>query len=143
MISPIIDTADELQNTIGNANLKRVETACRGCWNMFLSINAMTEHLHTENDCGYNVIKVPTQEFEWKRKDIQMPVFIFNMNKKQQIALPLQTKTSFMYYGKFVTNRQHYRCNTDRSCETFINLASYSNEKLFNHLRKTFERLIE
>ena len=60
-ISPIIDTADELQNPIGNANLKRVETSCRGCWNMFLSINAMTEYLHTENDCGYTVIKVPNR----------------------------------------------------------------------------------
>ena len=101
----------------------------------------MTEHMHTENNCGYTVIKVPKQKFDWKNKDIQMPVFIFKLNNKEQIALLLRTKTSFIYSGKFVTHRQHYRCNTDRSCEPFINLASYSNENLFNHLRKTFERL--
>ena len=103
----------------------------------------MTEHLHTENDCGYTVIKVPKQEFQWKPNLIQMQVFIFKMNEKQQLALPLLTDTSFMYSGKCVTHRQHYRCNTDCSSEPFINLASYSNEKLFNHLRKTFERLVE
>ena len=143
MICPIIDSADELQNIISNANLKRAETACRGCWNVILSINAMTEQLHTENDCGYTVIKVPTQKLYCKLENIPEPVFIFHLNNKEQIALPLRTNTSFIYTGKFLTHRQHYRCNTDRSCEPFINWSSYSNEKLFNHLRKTFERLIE
>ena len=83
MICPIIDTAHELQNTIGDGNLKRVETACRGCWNVILSINAMTEHLHTENDLGYTVIKVPRQKLDCKRENISVPVFIFQLNNKE------------------------------------------------------------
>ena len=141
MISTSVDTADELQNTIGNANLKRIDTASRGCWNVFLSINAMTEHLHTENDRGYTTIKVPKQEFKWTSNQMHMPIFIFKINEKQQLALPLLTHTAFMYSGKFVTHRQEYRCNSKSDSEPFINLASYSNEKLFNHLRKTFDRL--
>ena len=60
-----IDTTGALQNTIGNANLKQIDTADLGCWNVFLNIDAMTEHLHTENKCGYTVIKIPEQEFKW------------------------------------------------------------------------------
>ena len=65
MISTIIDPNDVLQNTIGNANIKRIDTAAIGCWNVFLNIGAMTEHLHTENTCGYTVIKIPEQKLKW------------------------------------------------------------------------------
>ena len=68
MISPIIDTTNALQNSIGNANLKRSDTAYWGCWNVFLSVDAMTEHLHTENDCGYTIIKIPLQDFNLKSR---------------------------------------------------------------------------
>ena len=97
MISPIIDTADAMQNTIGNVNLKRSEIAFQGCWNVFLSVNAMTEHLHTENDCGYTVIKIPLQDCNWKSRENDNPIFLFNINEKTNIVLPLKNVTSFMY----------------------------------------------
>ena len=86
-------------------------------------------------------MKVPVQEFDWKRRNSQKPVFIFKTNDETKLVLPLQNNTSFMHSGKFVTHRQNYQTNTDCNCDPFLNFASYSNEKLFNHLRKTFERL--
>ena len=47
MIIPIIDTANNLQTSITDANIKYDDCTSKGCWNVFLSANEMTEDLHT------------------------------------------------------------------------------------------------
>ena len=49
---------------------------------------------------------------------------------------------SFIFSGKFLTHRQVMNEN-QVSNETFINFASYGNEKLYNHVKATINRVLE
>ena len=74
---------------------------------------------------------------------INKPMFLFKIGKKEQIMLPLVNNMSFVYNGKFIMHRQAYTPSNNSYSRKFFNLSSYGNEKLFNHLRRTFDRLRE
>ena len=59
LLSPIIDTAFNLQQKLGDVNLKSVQTASSGLWQSQVCVNASTSVLHTERDCTYTLITVP------------------------------------------------------------------------------------
>ena len=61
LLSPIIDTAFNLQQKLGDVNLKSVQTASSGLWQSQVCVNASTSVLHTERDCTYTLITVPKQ----------------------------------------------------------------------------------
>ena len=48
---------------------------------------------------------------------------------------------SFMFSGKYMTHKQY--CNVDahprENC--FVNFGSYGNERLYRHIRKSFDRI--
>ena len=45
------------------------------------------------------------------------------------------------YNASFLTHRQSYVPPPGDETQKFYNISSYANEKLFNHLRKSFQRL--
>ena len=61
-ICPILSTAYELQDVLGDFNMKSVQVSEAGMWQTCICENAETTQLHTENDCTYTVITVPEQE---------------------------------------------------------------------------------
>ena len=67
-------------------------------------------------------------------------MFSFKVNSKQKNTLPLMNDLSFLYNGNFVTHRQAYEPVNNDDTHKFFNISSYGNGKLFNYLRKTFQR---
>ena len=107
----------------------------------FFGITAIPMDLHTENDCDYTVITVPRQKLIRGEIDFQNPIFIFKLNDKQQLALPMVDELSFLCSGRFLSHRKNYRCDGNNNVEPFFNI-SYTHEKLVNRLRTTFTRLL-
>ena len=68
------------------------------------------------------------------------PIFLFKLSMKQKIILPLSDNISFVYNGKFNTQCQAYDKGAQDDKQSFYSISSYGNEKIFNHLRKTFQR---
>ena len=67
-LSPIIDTGNKLQETLGSNIKKEVATSKSGLWNTMLYLYGNTEHMHTEKDCVYTIITVLTQSFLRKKQ---------------------------------------------------------------------------
>ena len=87
IITPIINTINTLQSTIGDYNLLAGNRTSNRCWNIFLSANGMTEELQTENDCGYTVITVPQQKLIRVSIDSPNPMFIFKFEQISEIGI--------------------------------------------------------
>ena len=51
--------------------------------------------------------------------------------------LPLDDNISFVYNTTYLTHHQYYVTGVNHDNDKFINVSSYGNEKLFNHLRKS------
>ena len=47
---------------------------------------------------------------------------------------------SFMFSGQYLSHRQAHSESTAKENSIFINLASYGNAKLYNHIKKTIGR---
>ena len=62
IISPMLYTANDIQDTKMYAGLTNVKTSNLGCWNAFLYVNGRADELHTENYCAYTYITVPKQK---------------------------------------------------------------------------------
>ena len=138
-ISPTLSVAHNLQQEIGDCNIRKMKHSDTGIWQASICVSCHTSNLHTENDCTYTVITTPKQEVD----DSKMPEynFIFDLKKGQTIGLSLQPGLSFMYSGKYMTHRQSINQNHANANEVFINLASYGNERLYNHLKSTMKRI--
>ena len=61
LVSPVIDTAFDMQVNYGAVGLKAVATSNSGMWQSSMCVNAKTRILHTEEDCTYTFCKVPSQ----------------------------------------------------------------------------------
>ena len=61
-IAPVLAVANQIQDDIGDCNIKELECSSLGLWNCSLCISCQTEDLHTENDFTYTVINTPEQE---------------------------------------------------------------------------------
>ena len=48
LVAPIIDVVHDLQNTLGGVNLRQMHSSDDGMWQTSVSVNAMTNKLHTE-----------------------------------------------------------------------------------------------
>ena len=140
LISPILYTAINIQETKSYAGLSNVKTSDLGCWNTFLYVNGRTEQLHTEHDCAYTYITVPKQIRNEGTPLHNKPLFIFKFSDTQHLVLPLNDNISFAYNGQFITHRQAFMPSMNNNDNLFFNISSYGNEKIFNHLRRTFER---
>ena len=141
LLSPIIDTAEKIQTVLNDFVLQRVKSSSSGCWNAFLYVNGKTDIMHSEKDCAYTLITVPSQEVLKNVPLCNQPVFIFQIGTKEQIMLPLVNNISFVYNGNFIMHRQAFTPLENSNSPKFFNISSYGNAKIFNHLRRTFERL--
>ena len=86
------------------------------------------------------MITVPNQHIDREKHPSQQPAFIFKINEQQNITLPLTSDVTFFYNASFLTHRQSYTPTETKDSHKFYNISSYANEKIFNHLRLSFER---
>ena len=115
-------------------------TSNDGAWQSPVCVNTSLSILYTECDCTYAMISIPLQKIKRSKKSKMDSMFIFRLNKDSTISLPLQSGLSFVFSGLFLTHRQNYPNHLQNNQETFYNVASYGNTKLFNHLRCSFQR---
>ena len=139
IISPVLETTFDLQIKEGKElNLKEMSSITDGCWQTSICIDAETKEFHTEHDCTYTLISIPLQKTQ---KCIHQTIkynFLFNLTSKQSINIALKPGISFIFSGLFLSHRQNKSKGHNTEEETFFNMASYGNKRLFNHLRKTY-----
>ena len=134
-ISPTLNIAYNLQDTVGDCNLKKTAVSEIGLWQSSICINCQTSSLHTENDCTYTVITTPNQGQK------TVPIFLFEVQKGFTIGLQMDPGLTFMFSGKYLYHRQMLLDGKDENTTSYINLASYGNAKLFNHFKSTIGRV--
>ena len=134
-IAPIVTVGHVLQDKYGDVNLKKTSLSESGCWSSSLSVNATTGTLHTEDDCAYTVISVPSQ-----RMGSIIYHFMFHLNDDEVIMLNMQKKLSFIFSGCFLTHRQSSDVVSDNNKETFVNVSSYGNTMFFTYIHESFFR---
>ena len=143
MLAPILNTAFDAQNSIHIKILTPLKVTSRGSWNTHIFVNGCTHNFHAEKDCAYTCIHVPMQDSPTNTAIDKQPSFLFQLNDNQRLLLPLSKPISFMYNAQYVNHRQAYYPSNDEQISAFVNVSSYGNEKIFNHLRRSFQRLIE
>ena len=106
LIAPVISSANKLQKSIGNVNLKEISTSTNGCWEYNVLVNAATDIAHTERDCTYTLITVPVQHSQKKRNTKHNSRFYFFLNNKQSVSLNYNYHLSFVYSAFYITHNQ-------------------------------------
>ena len=142
LLSPFINAAFDKQSKEGIQLLDPRCTSNNGLWESFLFVNGRTDNFHREYDCAYTYITVPKQSINSQQHFTHQPTFMFQINEDQKISLQMTNDLSFFYNASFITHRQSYFPPVDNDDQPFYNISSYANEKLFNHLRKSFHRLV-
>ena len=140
LLSPILDLAYQRQQSIDRKILTPLKVSQNGCWNSHIFVNSCTSTFHVEKDCSYTCIHVPNQDFTKKDNICEVPGFVFQFNDSQRLIIQLNRMVSIMYNAQCLMHRQVYYPENGAT-DNFFNVATYANEKLFNHLRKTFNRL--
>ena len=69
--------------------------------------------------------------------------FLFKLNDKECISLPLTPDITFMFSGKFLSHCQNGNTSIEKDNNEFVNLSSYGNHTLFTHIRESFARNIQ
>ena len=137
-ISPALETIHDIQQDIGNLNLKVLDHTHSNLWQTSICVNSQTEQLHIENDCTYTIITIPRQDSKNGKQEYN---FITQLMDNHDIGIKCDEGVSFLFSGKYLTHRQSCNNNTT-SCEsTFISIASYGNARLYNHLKITIKRV--
>jgi uncharacterized UPF0160 family protein len=140
-IAPVIDTSFKVQKNEGKQlNLKPMSSKSEGCWQTSICINAQTKQFHTKHDCTYTLICIPKQELEKSSKVPLKYDFLFQLTNENMINVALKPGVSFIFSGLFLTHRQNESRDDNTEDETFFNMASYGNKRLFHHLRKTYNK---
>lgn len=146
LIAPVMKVAFDKQIIDGDINLKEEATAESGLWQSEICVNAMTRDFHTEKDITYTLISVPDQIHDGKNmKKPYVPIFLFQINDNVTFGFKLQNKSSFIFNGTMLTHRQfsengYLEKNEKENINNFYNVACYGNQRLFNHMRKSFRR---
>ena len=105
-----------------------------GFWNAFLFTHGKTNVFHTEKDCAYIFVMVPTQTHQRKIILSDKPQFLFKIDEEQQLILLLPHNLAFLYNASFLTRCKCYTPSTDSHSLRFYNISSYANERLSSHL---------
>ena len=143
LILPALDVAHDMQRHYSDINLKLSGTSSENMWSTNVCINATTEEYHTEKDTSYTLITFPLQNFNLQKIKGNVNDFHFKVNDQVCISLPMTPDVTFMFSGTFLTHRQNGNSSLDKNSHEFVNLSSYGNQKLFNHIRKSFARNIQ
>ena len=142
LLCPIINAAYQKQSDANMQLLDKGNTYDDGFWNCFMFVDGKIEDFHTEKDCSYTFITVPQQILHSNLTENEKPKFVFKIDEERELFLPLVNGVSFLYNATFLTHRQTYNAVLKKDEPRFYNISSYSNEKLFNHLRLSFKRMI-
>ena len=140
IISPIVSTAYEMQASKKDINIKEGYASKSGCWQTSICVNATTGKFHSENDCTYTLISVPKQTTTTKEGNIYNYHFLFSLTSKKKLNIPLYPGISFVFSAAFLSHRQHRNQLTNSMDESFFNVASYGNKRLFNHIKKSYNK---
>ena len=116
---------------------KKREGCDSGLWMSTICVSCQTKYLHTENDFTYTVITTPEQEVIQ-----QQSLFVFELKNKYTLGIELEAGLSFIFSGKYLTHRQVLP-DSNSNEGNFINIASYGNQRLYNHIKSTVKRVIE
>ena len=96
-----------------------------------ININAKTRDLHCEKDTTYTTICVPKQSL------IQAyVVFEFKINESMILQLDVKQNSAFTYSAYCLAHRQLYTIG--KNC---MNISNYSARSVFNHFRKSLDRV--
>ena len=139
-IAPTLITAYQIQKEIGDFNMNKVSISECGMWQSCICVNAQTTHIHTENDCTHTVITVPKQNI--KKEPTDDYTFLFELKKGETVGIKMSCGISFMFSGKYITHCQAHNESISKKNSVFVNIASYGNAKLYNHIKKTIERKV-
>ena len=137
MVAPVMKIAYDLQAKQGDIGIKKMNASDAGVWQSSLCVNAVTKGWHTENDVTYTIISVPFQEVTSKDRDYH---FLFKLQSKYTLSVPLKEGTTVLFSGKMLTHRQSCNALHADDDQLFFNFASYGNKKMHNHIRKSFIR---
>ena len=140
LVSPILDSAAKTQTCLGREVIKEVNTTASGFWNCMLNVNGATNQLHSENDATYSLITVPKQSFKMTQNIELLPTFLFRVTANHHVMLKLEEHVCFVYNARFLAHRQAFSKGVGTN-ENFFNISCYGNQKLFSHLKNTFDRL--
>ena len=136
LLSPILDTVLKVPG--GRNILKKAPKFSNGIFKTSICVNASTKVFHTESDCTYTVVHVPNQDLNIDEdKQHTDRNFLFKLNQKITICIPMKPGISIMFSGAYLTHRQALHANDSN----FLNLSAYGNSTLFNHIRKSLKRL--
>ena len=108
-----------------------------GSWASSLCVNATTNIFHNEMDCTYTLISVPLQ-----KKSMMSYQFLFWLNDANILGIKLNPNVAMFFSGLLVTHRQDKFVNTrnGNNNDIFMNVSSYGNQRLFCHIKKSFQR---
>ena len=140
-VSPVLHVAKHLQKYKGDVKLIPTSYSDYGIWKSVFCVNAVTEEVHCEDDCSYTVITVPRQQAILRKRKYK---FMFKLNDKETVAIPMNQELTFMFSGKFLLHKQS--CNIHDQLgrdDYFFNFGTYANKKLFNHIRCSFARVAQ
>ena len=137
-IAPTLNVAYQSQKVLGEFNMRKVSISECGMWQSSICINGQTTTVHTENDCSYTVITVPEQDIE--ENPVDDYIFLFEIKKGETIGINMCHGISFFFAGKYLSHRQAHNESTSVKNSLFVNIASYGNEMLYNHIKKTINR---
>ena len=137
-IAPIFKVANDLQCTKGDINIKASTGSEHGIWKSVFCVNAVTEELHNEDDCSYTVVTVPKQCSMQSKRYYN---FLLQVNDSKSIFFQINEPISYLWSGKFLVHRQFCNAANFNGMDNFFNLQTYTNKKIFNHVKKSFQRV--
>ena len=74
------------------------------------------------------MITVPKQMGSASRKHTNKPMFLFKLNNKNKLMIPMASGVDFVYNGQCITHRQSCVSNDKNTDNVFYNISSYANE---------------
>ena len=135
LLMPVLHAGNELQKEFGDIGLQNVKTSRSGVWQSQVCVNATTKEFHIEIDCSYTLISVPKQKI---KKNHLIANFYFKIQEETLFSIRMKPDVKFMFSGYYLTHRQESK--SQKEDDTLFNVAAYSNNRMFSHIRKSFHR---
>ena len=66
--------------------------------------------------------------------------FLFQFNSHQTISFDMKQSISFMFSGKYLLHRQQINEEANDDGKILFNFGTYTNKKIFTHVKKSFSR---
>ena len=102
----------------------------------FFNVDASTKIFHTEKDCTYTLIAVPSQQGYINSRDCGI-CFCFCINREKVLPLRMTEKVAFCFSAYLLTHRQEH----SGSRTGLYNVSAYGNKRFFENVRRSLQRL--